>query len=53
MKNCCVNHGERIAAVGTGQGQLCWECYLGAKKFADRFGIDFYARRNKKRKDSK
>jgi hypothetical protein len=38
----CINHPDRYAAVGTARGGLCWECYLGREKFADKFGDEFY-----------
>jgi len=38
----CVEHSDRFAAVSVQGRDLCWECHLGVKAFAERFGQEFY-----------
>lgn len=41
-KYCCQHHEDRIAAVSVYDIPLCWECYLGRKRFVVQFGENFY-----------
>ena len=37
-----MEHSDRFAAVSVQGRDLCWECHLGVKAFAERFGQEFY-----------